>query len=198
MLSFTFVLGRCWVAKAFGFNPIIRLSDRVEAAGAVLAIALMLGAAAAAGAIGTAVHDSRAHLYAEQADTRHSVTAQVVARSTPVAGSSGRQFEAPARWPVVVGERSGSVSLGQSAEAGDQVDIWIDSAGHQVPPPVPQWQAGIEAAFVGIVSWLVIIGVIALAASLAQGWLIRQRNRRWDDEWRALTSDNGGLTGRQR
>ncbi|WP_441963250.1 Rv1733c family protein [Mycolicibacterium houstonense] len=198
MIHFTFGAGRCWIVRALGANPIIRLTDRAEAVGAVLVIVLILTATAATAAISTAVHDSRSHLYAEQAATRHTVQARVTARSEETAGGTGRRFETAARWPTPSGEHSGSIVLTRPAEAGDQVDILVDPTGRQVPPPPPQWQAGVDAVTVGVSVWLISIGVIGLAASLAQQWLMRLRFRKWDDELRLLKSDSGGFKGKQR
>ncbi|MCV7067698.1 hypothetical protein H7H51_22045 [Mycolicibacterium farcinogenes] len=174
-MHFTFGAGRCWIVRALGANPIIRLIDRAEAVGAILIIVLILTATAATAAISTAVHDSRSHLYAEQAATRHTVQARVTARSKETAGGTGRRFETAARWPTPSGERSGSIVLTRPAEAGDQVDMLVDPTGWQVPPPPPQWQAGVDAVTVGVAVWLISIGVIGLAASLAQQWLMRLR-----------------------
>lgn len=198
LTHFTFGAGRCWIVRALGANPIIRLSDRVEAVAAVLVVALILTATAIAAAITTTVHDSRSHQYAQLAATRHTVQARVLARSRVPVGSTERPFEAQARWPTPLGERSGSVFLSHSAEAGDQVDIFVDSSGRQVPPPPPRWQAGVDAVSTGVAVWLVSIGLIGLAASVSQQWLMRRRYRKWDDELRLLKSDSGGLSGQQR
>ncbi|CRZ14361.1 Rv1733c family protein [Mycolicibacterium neworleansense] len=197
-MHFTFGAGRCWIVRALGANPIIRLTDRAEAVGAVVVIILILTATAITGAISTAAHDSRSHLYAQQAASRHTVQARVTAPSKEAIGRTGRQFETPARWPTPFGERSGSVFLSHAAEAGSQVDILVDSTGRQVPPPPPSWQAGVDAASIGVAVWLISIGVIGLAASLTQQWLVRLRYRKWDDELRLLKSDTGGLSGKQR
>ncbi|CQD19781.1 hypothetical protein BN970_04515 [Mycolicibacterium conceptionense] len=50
LTHFTFGAGRCWIVRALGANPIIRLTDRVEAVGAVLVIILILIATAITGA----------------------------------------------------------------------------------------------------------------------------------------------------
>ncbi|WP_435405336.1 Rv1733c family protein [Mycolicibacterium farcinogenes] len=198
LTHFTFGAGRCWIVRALGANPIIRLTDRVEAVGAVLVIILILIATAITGAIGTAVHDSRSHLYAEQAASGHTVQARVMARTRAAVGTTGRQFETDARWPTPSGERSGSVVLSHPAAEGDQVEILVDPTGRQVLPPPPRWQAGVDAVSIGVAVWLVFVGVIGLAAALAQQWLMRLRYRKWDAEWRLLKSDTGGLSDTQR
>jgi len=85
MDTFTLGLLRWRFVRMFGRNPLVRISDRVEAAVLGLAIVVWLLAAPVAGAVGTAVHDSRSHLNAEQAQTRHAVTATVTDTTDPAA-----------------------------------------------------------------------------------------------------------------
>lgn len=69
-------LGRCWLIRAVGRNPLVGTSDRVEVLILILVFATALAVTPAAGAIGTAVHDN-ARAYAEQSWDRHPVTAVV-------------------------------------------------------------------------------------------------------------------------
>ena len=78
MDTFTVRSPRWLVVRLFGRNPLIRISDRIEALVLVLTVVVSLLAAPIAAAVGTAVHDSRSHLYAEQAQTRRTVTATVI------------------------------------------------------------------------------------------------------------------------
>ena len=78
METFTLSLGRCWIIRAVGRNPLVRTSDRVEALMLVLVFATALVVTAVSGAIGTAVHDTHARAYAEQSRDRHPVTATVI------------------------------------------------------------------------------------------------------------------------
>jgi hypothetical protein len=80
----TFALRRrsCWVARALGRNPLLRPTDRVEACVILVAILLALVAAPVCAAAGVAVYGSRARLYAEQAQTRHTVAATVIEENT--------------------------------------------------------------------------------------------------------------------
>jgi hypothetical protein len=67
-----------WIVRAFGRNPLVRTSDRIEALLLILAVAVALVAAPIAGAIGTAVYEARSHAYVERATSRHTVTAIAV------------------------------------------------------------------------------------------------------------------------
>ena len=79
-------------AAVVGRNPLIRISDRVEALVLVLAVVVSLLAIPIAAAVGTAVHDSRSSLYAEQAQARRMVTATVVGERMPARTYQVRQF----------------------------------------------------------------------------------------------------------
>jgi hypothetical protein len=55
METFTLAPVGGWIVRAFGRNPLVRTSDRIEALLLILAVAVALAAAPIAGAIGTAV-----------------------------------------------------------------------------------------------------------------------------------------------
>jgi hypothetical protein len=57
------------VLRLFSRNPLMRNSDRIEAAAAALAGLLIVIAAACAGVIGTMIHDTETQNYLEQART---------------------------------------------------------------------------------------------------------------------------------
>ena len=63
--TFTVRLPRWRFARLFGFNPLVRVRDRVEALVVVLAVVVMLLAVPIAAAVGTAVYDSRSRQYAD-------------------------------------------------------------------------------------------------------------------------------------
>ena len=65
------------VAPAVSRNPLVRRIDRVEPLAIMLAIVVSLLVIPVAGAVGTAVYDDRADLYAQEAGTRHRVTATI-------------------------------------------------------------------------------------------------------------------------
>ena len=59
MDTFTVRSPRWLVVRLFGRNPLIRISDRIEALALVLTVVVSLLAAPIAAAVGTAVYDSR-------------------------------------------------------------------------------------------------------------------------------------------
>ena len=75
--TFTVRLPRWPIFGLFRRNPLIRASDRFEALVMALAVMVSLLAVPVAAAVGTAVHDSRRDVYAQQHHTRHLVTATI-------------------------------------------------------------------------------------------------------------------------
>ena len=205
METFTLSLGRCWIIRAVGRNPLVRTSDRVEALMLVLVFATALAVTAVAGAIGTAVHDTHARAYAEQSRDRHPVTAMVIEDPTatvtedPTAMSEQTRLvvRAPVRWRVDGVDHTDTLKLDWEAKVGDRVDIWVDGSGHRVAAPTPMSQAGIDALFVGAASWLGMMAGVAGLSALVRAAVTRRRDIGWDRELRTLVDDGGGRTGSQ-
>jgi hypothetical protein len=127
MQTFTLLPQRWWVVRVFGRNPLVRLSDRV---GVLLAWAVSIIAAPVAGAVGTAVHEAHSVRYAEQAKTRHPVTATVLQDSTVILDNV--TYTVSARWRAEATLHTGSFSWPHFVKAGDLIDIWVDTDGSLV------------------------------------------------------------------
>ncbi len=197
MDTFTLSVGRHWIVRALGRNPLVRFSDRVEAMTLVLVFAAALVVTPVAGAIGTAVFETRARIYAEEALTRHTVTATAIEDSTAIVEEKVEAYRVRARWLAGGVEHTGSVDAASFAKVGDHVDVWVNSSGNQVAPPTPTSRAGTDAMFAGAAVWFfAMTGIAGLAASV-HSWLTHRRYRGWDREWAALVSNDGGRTGRQ-
>jgi hypothetical protein len=54
METFTLAPVGCWIVRAFGRNPLVRTSDRIEALPLILAVTVALAAAPIAGRLGSA------------------------------------------------------------------------------------------------------------------------------------------------
>lgn len=197
MDTFTLSLGRCWIIRALGRNLLVRFSDRVEAVLLVLVVATALVVIPVAGAIGTAVHEARARLYAEEAQTRHTIAATAIEDSTVFVEQDAEMFSAQARWRVNGVEHVGSVDLVHEAKVGDQLDIWVDGSGSLVAAPTPTWQAGTAAIFAAVGAWLIAMTGVAGLSVFVRSHLTRRRYRGWEREWQAFVRDGGGRTGSQ-
>jgi hypothetical protein len=194
---FTLDWGRCWTVRALGQNPLVRFSDRVEAVVLVLVFVTALAVIPVAGTIGTAVYESRARLYTEQAQTRHTVAATAIEDSTVILDQDAEVFRTEARWRVNGVEHFGSVDLANATKTGDQFDVWVDASGDQVAAPTPTSQAGIDAIFAGAGAWLIAMAGAAGLSMLVRSWLTHRRLLGWEREWQALVSGDGGRTGSQ-
>lgn len=205
METFTLSLGRCWILRAVGRNPLVRTSDRVEALMLILVFATALVVTPVAGALGTAVHDTHARAYAEQSRDRHLVTAMVTDKpgATVIEDAIGTSEQArvvaraPVRWRVDGVDHTEMLRVDPEAKVGDRVDIWVDGSGHRVAAPIPTSQAGIDALMVGAASWLGLMAGMASLSALVRAGLMRRRDIGWDRELRMLADNGGGRTGSQ-
>ena len=196
MDTFTLGLLRWRFVRMFGRNPLVRISDRVEAAVLGLAIVVWLLAAPVAGAVGTAVHDSRSHLYAEQAQTRHAVTATVTDTTDPAAepDSATKLITVRARWLAGGLERTGVVTEQSTIKAGDRVGIWVDNFGDQVDAPTPVALAAVQAVQAALGIWLTVAAAAAALVGLTRLVVDRIRGTGWQHDLDMLVDHGGGHT----
>ncbi|MGB9308477.1 MAG: hypothetical protein WCB92_33765 [Mycobacterium sp.] len=187
----TFAVGspRWLVVRLFGRNPLIRISDRVEALVLVLTVAVSLLAAPIAAAVGTALYDSRSRLYAEQAQTQHMVTATVI--DSPARSDT---ITVRARWFAAGAEHTGAVKAAPTVKPGDSIDIWVDKDGSHVGAAV--MSAADEAIVVALAIWSSV--AIAAAALFAgtRAYLDGVRHAGWQRDSEHLIGDGDGHTSR--
>jgi hypothetical protein len=163
-------------ARAFGHNPLIRWTDRVEACLILFASLLALAVGPVCIAEGVSVYRSQAQLYAEQSLARHIVTASVVETGPLPHRSRTTGVPILVLWTVGDdGARGGEREVSRSAwitgdrtlRAGDHLDIWVDGAGAQVDPPKPLYQARFDGLVSGAGLWgAVALGLVAANAML--------------------------------
>lgn len=197
METFTLGLGRCWIARAMGRNPLVRGTDRLEALVLLIAFAVALVLVPVAGAIGTAVHDSRAQMLAEEARNRHEIAVVVVNVNIDDPAIHDVPVTAVVRWRVGDADRTAEVEADPALAVGDQMGIWVNAAGNPVSAPRPAWWAGIEGLAAGIALWVGVIAAFGGLVGLARVSLDHQRSRGWDREWQQLWEDSDGRTGSQ-
>lgn len=184
METFSLPVPRRLLARLFGRNPLIRKTDRVEALILVLAVAMSLIAVPIGAAVGTAVHDSRSRLYAEQVQTRRPVTATVTGESHPRRNLDSPTVTVPARWFAAGTERTGDVTAPLKAKTGDEIEIWVDDRGLPVARPLNT--ARDDALVFAVATWW---GVSLLAVALyarARITLDRLRYARWQQSFDRL------------
>jgi hypothetical protein len=179
-----------------GRNPLVRSSDRIEVLVLSLAVLLAIAAMPVVATIGMSVHDARTLFYAEQAQSRHQVTATAVEDAVIEVEPNTIWITARASWNAGGRDHVGIVKWPSVVKRGDQQPIWVDSAGESVPQPPPPSRADSDAIGVALSMWF---GVVAASAGLV--YLVRRRldhwrYRQWD---RAINAsrDNGGRANHQ-
>jgi hypothetical protein len=184
MQAFKFTPTRWPVISAFGANPLVRISDRIEAIVVVTAVTFSLFAAPIAGAIGTAVHDAQSRLYAEEAHTRQPIRAIVTTtrHSAEVARPYPNTPIIQARWRAEGIEHVDIFRSQRAVTVGDQIDIWVNDTGERVGPPTPASQAVVDAVGVGVLLWLVAVGAAAALVAVVRWRLNRRRETAWERE----------------
>lgn len=149
MTTFTLRLPR-WpvLVRLCGRNPLVRATDRLEALALILAMVVSLVSVPIALAVGTAVHDVRSDLYAQQANSRSAVAATIT--EVPTASDTPQTIIVPVRWSVDGAEHRATVAAPSTAKVGDRVDIWVDDTGEPVAEPATTAHAAVEAASVAV------------------------------------------------
>ena len=155
----TFFVARLpkWSIVLFGRNPLVRTSDWVEALVLVLTVFVSLLAVPIACAVGTAVHDSHQQLYAEQAQTRHTVTATVT-------DDNAAQQDSPTNMITVRDRWSG---------AG------VNNDGSPADTPTSSSRAAVDAVRAAVATWLTVATAAAVPFALTRIVLDRVRNKAW-------------------
>jgi hypothetical protein len=182
-----------WVARAFGGNPLLRRTDRIEATVVVIAIIVALAVVPIAAAVGAAVYGSHVQLYAEQAATRHRIAATVIEAS---AGKKPPHTTNAVRAAWVFGGavRTDWLMTDHPAKAGDHLDVWVNDGGGEAARPTPMSQAAIDAVSVGAGVWFVVVLLLRVLVALGRSPLNRIRQAQWEREITSLTG--GGRTNR--
>lgn len=174
-----------------GPNPLRRRSDVVEA-WTVLAVAvLLLVGAPLLGALTTWwAHDqARAVERAQQADrhlVRAVVTGPVTSPDAPSSEYSGEQrsYRATVRWSEPGGPpHTATARVPADTRRGEHVDVWLDSAGRWVPPPVDDSAVWQHAVSFGACSAGGFVAVVLGAHWAVRRTALRHRLAEWEDAW---------------
>jgi hypothetical protein len=181
MEPFTVRLPRATLVRLFGGNPLTRASDRLEALLLVFAVAVSLIAMPIAAAVGTAVHDARSRVYAEQAQRYRTVTATVIGNGNPRKNIERPTITVPATWFVAGVEHTGEVVAPRTVKVGDTVEVWLDEDG--APVDRPSTTAVDDAVAAAFAVWLG-ASILAIAVYLgARAALDRSRRAAWQRDF---------------
>jgi hypothetical protein len=177
--------------RLMGRGPLVRRSDRIEALVLVLALVVAVLAIPVAAAVGTAVHDSNRHLYAEQARTSHLVTATVTEVPANRLVSRTGTIDVVARWTAAGGEHTGDVSAPSSVQPGDTIEVWVDDAGARVSAPNPPSRAAWEGAAAAFALWFAVAATMTTLFAVTMAICDHVRWNRWQHELNQLVDNDG-------
>ena len=183
LIRFTWASWR--LIRAVGRNPLVRMSDRLEAAVLILVFTVSLAAVLVAVAAGDAVHTQCTSAYAEQAQSRQRTLAAVT-HSWYTTQRAGLPIVVSAQWRVGDREHTGTFTWGAPVEVGDTIDIWVNRDGSKVGAPPPAWRADVNAVVIGIVTWLLCVVAAAALFAAVRYWFDRVRYAAWDREISSL------------
>ena len=185
-----------WIRGALGRNPLVRLSDRVEAFTVVMVLLAAVLAVPVASRVSDDTYDARMLIVDEQLRTRHSVEAVAVSGSNAALGRNTRPGPVRAEWREGSQTRSEMVNSPTSVNPGATVTVWLDNAGKVVAPPeTPQVARSIAAAR----AWSLWLGTVVAAALVCYGsrrLLDRSRSRSWERELLVLAHNDDGWADR--
>jgi hypothetical protein len=193
MQTFTCAWWRWRLRQAFGSNPLVRGSDRVEAISIALAFVASIIAIPLACAMATAIHDERGHAYLAEMQTRQQIQAKVIDDSVTLPRTDVTVVQA--RWQFGGVQHVDRFQWAEPVRAGEDIDIWVYADGRRANPLDPWWRAGVDAAIAGISFWLAVTATAVVVIGVLRQWLSHARSAAWD---RAIASlaDDGGTTNR--
>ncbi|MCV7034951.1 hypothetical protein [Mycobacterium heckeshornense] len=181
--------------RAFSRNPLVRPCDRVEAAVVTIGVLVILITAACAGALGTIVHEARAHTYAQEAESRYPVTATAIEDGVMTGTPQSAYVRVRVRWQSSGVSHVDSAFWHEPVKAGAALPIWIDHDGNRIDAPSPVSRAGIDAVGVAVVTWVTIVLAVVGVIRNVQNRVSRIRDVEWERDIRSLV-DNGGHSSR--
>ena len=194
MQTFTLTMGS-WLRRLLVRNPLVRASDRIEAAAMCIALASAVLVIPVAGAFGTAIYDSRVHAFASDRLTRHEVEATATHESSVNRLPNESSVLTPLQWQFAGHPHTDIVSTPNDMQVGAKTSIWVDAAGDPLERPPSDLDVAIDAVMAAFWMWVAVAGGGAAGWTLLRSRLNRMRYTAWDRELDDL-ADNGGRTNR--
>lgn len=158
-----------------------------------MAVAVMVSllAVPVAAAVGTAVHDSRRDVYAQQHHTRHLVTATITDGIAAQNISRTNTATMAARWTAAGAEHTGAVETQSATKPGDHVAIWVDNNGALTDDPTPTTRAGADAVTAALFMWAGVTTAAVILLAGTQAVCDRVRAIRWQHALDTLAGRDG-------
>ena len=189
---------RCrWPLRALERNPLIRLSDRLEALAFLAVLAVVLMAIPFASSVQAMTYDSTLHTVEEQTQTRHSIHAVVVQGSVGLPTDFDTSLYVQAQWHEGTRLRTEQVVSPATVKTGDPLTLWLDQTGRVVPAPLTRSDAKVSAVTLAWTVWVLIAVASAVLALCVRWWLDRSRARAWERELQVLAHNDDGWANRR-
>lgn len=185
-----------WYLRALGRNPLVRLSDRIEAFSVLAVAAIALMAIPLAMQLHHQTYTERMHAVTEQAQTRHSVQATVVRGSTGFPTDFDSAASVTVQWADGNKVRTEQIISPATVETGAPLTIWLDTDNKVVSAPLQPLDAELSALGIAWVGWTTIVLFGGIGAMGVRRGLDRLRVRAWDREIRLLTYNDDGWANR--
>lgn len=190
-----------WHVRALGFNPLIRVTDRLEALAVLAVFITALIAIPAATEAGNLMYDSGVRNADQQAHSRHPVQTVVVEDSTHLpADVEDSAFDGSAyvrvQWRDGTQVRTEQVVSPATVKTGEPLTIWLDDTGKVVAAPLTKDDAAEIAGAATWMVWFLLVVCSALAAFVIRMGLNRARDRTWERELHLLAHNDDGWANR--
>src|SRR5277367_897233 len=145
------------VFRLFSRNPLIRTSDRIQAAIVTLALSVVVVAAPVAWGVGTKIRDAETHKYLQQAQARHALVAKATDDSKPSDAFGAAPVTVKVRWQLNGTDHTQVLGWDYAVKAGDPLQIWVNANGNQVEGPTPIGRAVVEGVIAAFVGWWIVV-----------------------------------------
>jgi hypothetical protein len=190
MQTFTLTTGS-WLRRLVARNPLLRASDRLEAAALLVLLIVTVLAVPIAGAVGTAVYDARIHAFAAQRPFVHEVDATATGDTTISRVPYQSSFLTPLKWHFEGRDHTDAVFTPKAMKTGQDIPIWVDETGTPTAAPRSGDDAVAEGAIIALGLWATVAGACGAALALLQHRLVRLRHAGWDRALDKLAADGG-------
>jgi hypothetical protein len=179
MQTFTLTMSN-WVRRLIARNPLVRASDRLEAASMLAVLVAMALVVPFAGALGTAIYDSRAHAFAFERSGLQQVEATAVHDSAFARLPYDASHVTALQWNSAGRTHTDVVNTEDNMKAGQRTLVWVDDQGTVTTHPRTDEDAAAEAVIGAFVLWATVAGVGVAAVALMRRALNKARYAAWD------------------
>jgi hypothetical protein len=185
-----------WHLRALGFNPLVRVTDRLRALAVLGVLVTALVALPIGMSAGTLIYESDMQTANEQAHSRHSVDALVI-DGAGLPSDLDTPSYVRAQWRDGTRMRTEQILSPATIRPGEHMKVWLDNSGRVVAAPLKPGDAKLNAVVAAGTSWIGIVLCSALLAFLVHKGLDRFRERAWERDLHLLAHSDDGWVNRR-